>query len=297
MLKKSLDKVFRGWWIVLTCALITSYGAGTFHYGFGVFVHPLVSEMAWSMALVSGAFSLYRLESGAMAPLAGFLVDRVGPKALVMIGAGLMGTGYICLSQVHNALFFYLSLLILSVGFGFSTANIIGSSLISKWFIRKRGKAIGLYFSLSELAGFIVPIMSFFVIRYGWRATLLVLGPVTWLVVIPLATVLRRKPEEQGLLPDGEVVNDTGNASDLLPKGVPKEVDSSVGSAMHTPSFWIFAICFSKLLGTVLSFTLRIPLLLGCVRIKKSSLHSMLGRCAINFDVFAKRNCKSLQRF
>ena len=91
-------KVFWGWWIVVVCSSISLYGAGVFHYGFGVLVKPIVSELGWSMALASGAFSLYRLESGALAPLAGFLVDRIGPRRVVTLGAILMGTGYICLS-------------------------------------------------------------------------------------------------------------------------------------------------------------------------------------------------------
>lgn len=245
MFKETLQKVFWGWWIVLTCALISAYGSGIFHYGFSVFVYPIVSELGWSMALVSGAFSLYRLESGAVAPLAGFLIDRIGPKKLVMIGATLMGTGYLCLSQVRTVLPFYISFMIISMGFGFSTANIVGSSLISKWFIRKRGKALGLYFALMGLGGLLVPVLSHLVILYGWRTTLFILGPVTWLVVLPLAFVLRRKPEEQGLLPDGELSTDTREASDLSPSIGTKEVNFSVLKAMHTPSYWLLALCFS----------------------------------------------------
>ena len=138
MLKKTLQNVYPGWWMALTCALISFYGLGTFHYGFSVFVHPIVTELGWSMALVSGAFSLYRLESGVAAPLAGYLLDKIGPKKVVALGALLMGSGYMFLSQVRSILPFYLSFLIISTGFGFSTSSIIGSAMISKWFIRNR---------------------------------------------------------------------------------------------------------------------------------------------------------------
>ncbi|MDI7259656.1 MAG: MFS transporter [Thermodesulfobacteriota bacterium] len=245
MFKESLQKVFWGWWIVLTCALISLYGSGIFHYGFSVFVHPIVSEMGWSMALVSGAFSLYRLESGLLAPLAGFLVDRIGPKKVVMVGAILMGTGYICLSQVKTVLPFYISFMIISMGFAFGTANIVGSSLISKWFIRKRGKALGLYFGLMGLGGLLVPVLSHLVILYGWRTTLFILGPVTWLVVLPFAFVLRRKPEEHGLLPDGGLSTDTRDGIKLSHSTGTQEVNFSVLKAMHTPSYWLLALCFS----------------------------------------------------
>ena len=107
MMKDTLQKVFWGWWVIGVCSLVSLYGAGTLHYGFGVLVKPIVSELGWSMALASGAFSLYRLESGAMAPLAGFLVDRMGPRKVVTPGAILMGTGYICLSEAKTVLPFF----------------------------------------------------------------------------------------------------------------------------------------------------------------------------------------------
>lgn len=245
MLKEKLQKVFWGWWIVAACALTTLYGAGTFHYGFTVFVNPIVSELGWSMALVSGAFSLYRLESGVAAPLAGFLVDRIGPRRVVILGASLMGAGYICLSQVRTILPFYISFLVISLGFGFSTGQIVATSLISKWFIRKRGKALGLYFGLMGLSGLLIPVLSHLVVLYGWRTTVFILGPCTWLVVFPVTIILRRKPEEWGLLPDGESSTEARDTSDHSPSAGIKEVNFSLRTAMHAPSYWLLAVCFS----------------------------------------------------
>ena len=87
--------MFYGWWIVLSCSLLTFYVAGAFHYGFSAFVNPIANELGWSMTLISGAFSLYRLEAGVAAPLVGFLLDRIGPRKLVMSGAIVMGVGFI----------------------------------------------------------------------------------------------------------------------------------------------------------------------------------------------------------
>jgi len=258
MLKNNLQKVFWGWWLVLICAVITLYGAGVFHYGFSVFVHPIVSELGWSMTLVSGAFSLYRLESGIMAPLAGYLLDRIGPQKVVILGAVLMGSGYICLSQIETILPFYLSCLIISVGFGFSTGQIIGTSLISKWFIAKRGKAFGIYFSLVGLGGLLVPILSHFIILYGWRTILFYLGPITWLVVIPLAFLLKRKPEDYGLLPDG-YLSDHHQASPLISsEAKPEEVSFSLQKAVSTPAYWLLAICFSIFQLTISSIFIHL---------------------------------------
>ncbi len=300
MIKDSVQKVFWGWWIVGVCSLVSLYGVGTFHYGFGVLVKPIVSELGWSMVLASGAFSLYRLDSGIMAPLAGYLVDRIGPRKVVTLGAILMGTGYICLSQVRTVLPFYLSFLIISTGFGFSTSNIVGTTLISKWFIRKRGKAIGLYFGLQGIGGFLVPIIAHLVILYGWRTFVLILGPVTWLIVLPFTPVLRRRPEEHGLLPDGGSFAETPEIPSMASSMEPREINFSVKEAISTPSYWLLAVCFSAFQMTNSAiFVHLVPYLLSVgfeVRraafvVSSITAGAILGRMGFGWvsDVFGKR--------
>jgi len=263
MLKNNLPNLYYGWWTVIICALITSYGAGTFHYGFSVFVHPIVNELGWSMALVSGAFSLYRLESGVAAPLAGYLVDRIGAKKVISLGAALMGTGYICLSQVNTILPFYLSCLIISIGFGLSTGQVIGTTLISKWFVRKRGKALGLYFSIAGLSGFLVPVLSQLIHLFGWRSTLVILGPLTLLVVLPLALCLKHKPEEHGLLPDGDLAANDQNVSHTASGQGGGDVGFSFFEAARTPAYWLLAVCLSLFQMTMSSvFVHLVPYLI-----------------------------------
>jgi len=263
MLKKTFQKVFSGWWMVLTCALISAYGAGTFHYGFSVFVHPIVTELGWDMALVSGAFSLYRLEAGVAAPLAGYLVDRMGARKLISLGTVLMGIGYIGLSQVKTVLPFYLACLTISIGFGFSTSQVVGTSLISKWFIKKRGKALGLYFSIFGLGGLLVPILSQMVYLFGWRSTLLFLGPLTWLVVLPLVLLLKNRPEEHGLRPDGEIsICPRGPSSGAAPAAA-VEVSFTFLKAMRTPSYGLLVVCLSLFQMTMSSiFVHLVPCLI-----------------------------------
>ena len=103
--------IFYGWWIVIACSILTFYGAGMFFYGFTVFVHPMAKELGWSMALISGAFSLYRLESGIGAPLAGFMLDRIGPRILILAGGLIWGAGFIYLSHVRTVIDFYVAFL------------------------------------------------------------------------------------------------------------------------------------------------------------------------------------------
>ena len=287
MIKKTIQNVYWGWWMVLTCALISSYGLGTFHYGFSVFVLPIVTELGWSMALVSGAFSLYRLESGIAAPLAGYLVDRIGAKKVVFLGAILMGTGYICLSQVKTILPFYLFCLIISTGFGFSTSSIIGSALISKWFIRKRGKALGLFFSIGGLSGFLVPILSQLIFLYGWRFTVFILGPLTWLVVLPLALLLKRKPEDHGLLPDGDLPSYHQDISVGSSTGAVRDISFSFLKAIRTPSYWLLAICISLFQMTMSSIFVHLVPYLITVGFE-ARLAAVVVTCVIAASIFGR---------
>lgn len=179
-------KIFYGWRIVLVCSLLSFYGAGFFHFGFSAFVVPMINELGWSMTLVSGAFSLYRLEAGLAAPVTGFLLDRIGCKIVVVSGAVMMGLGFTYLSRVHTVVPFYIAFILISMGFSFIAGSAMGAPLIGKWFIRKRGKAIGLYTAALGVGGVLVPLLSQMIVSYGWRSTLVIMGIFTWVFIPPL---------------------------------------------------------------------------------------------------------------
>jgi MFS family permease len=234
--------IFYGWWIVLVLSIVSAYGAGIFYYGFSTFVKPIVKEMAWSMTVVSGAFSIYRLEAGIAAPIVGYLLDRIGPRKLVFAGGLVMGGGFIYLSYVNTVLPFYAAIMIISFGYSAFSGG-IGNPLVGKWFVKKRGNAIGIYAASRGLAGLIVPGVAYLIVHYGWRSTLLIIGPLTWLIVLPSSFFLKHSPEQYGLLPDGEpsatVVNDT----DRIGKTVKvAEVDFSLRKSMATSAFWILTV-------------------------------------------------------
>ena len=286
--------------MVLACSLLSFYGAGTFHYGFGAFVQPVASELVWSMALISGAFSLYRLEAGVAAPLVGFLLDRIGPRKLVMSGAIVMGAGFICLSQVKAVLPFYIAVIVISLGFSFTSGTAVGAPLIGKWFVKKRGKVLGFYTSALGLGGLLVPVLSHLITVYGWRRTLLIIGPFTWLVGLPLSFVLKHKPEEHGLLPDGEASEHVENTLDSPEAAGVTEVDFSVRNAMLTPAFWLLTLCYFIFQMTMAAiFVHLIPYLitvgiearLAALALTFVTLISVLGRMGFGWlgDLFSRK--------
>ena len=197
-------RIFCGWWIVLIRSYYAIYAAGIFYSGFSTFVKPVAMELGWSMAMVSGAFSLYRLEAGVASPIVGFLLVRIGPVKVVWAGALLMGGGFIYLSRVSTILPFYMAVFIISFGWSGFAGIGMGNPLIGKWFVKMRGTALGIYGAARGLSGLLVPVVTYLIVQYGWRTALLILGPLTWLLVLPTAFMLKHSPERYGLLPDGD---------------------------------------------------------------------------------------------
>lgn len=284
---KADEKIYYGWWIVAACSFLTFYGAGTFFYGFTVFVHPMIEDLGWGMALISGAFSLYRLESGVAAPLAGFLIDRMGPRYLVMAGGLIWGSGFIYLSHITSVFHFYLSFFVISFGWTFASGTTVPSAMIAKWFIRKRGRAIGIFVAASGLSGMLVPVLSYMITHYGWQRTLLMIGILTWLVVTPISITLRSKPEDYGLYPDGKPPEQTPEV--LKNNGATEygEVNFSIKKALCTPAFLLLSLTFWSFQVTMSSvFVHLVPHLItagigekaASMAVMFTTLCSVLGR-------------------
>jgi MFS family permease len=238
------EKVFYGWWIVLVVSILSTYGSGIFYYGFSTFVKPVVNELAWSMTMVSGAFSIYRLEAGIAAPIIGYLLDRFGAEKLVFAGGLVMGLGFIVLSRVDTVLPFYAAIVCISFGWSAFAGASVGNPLVGKWFVKKRGTAIGIYGVARGLAGLLVPVVAYLIAQYGWRLALVILGVLTWLIVLPLSFLLRNSPEDYGLLPDGGFSGkDTDEEGRTATAAAAREADFSLPQAMGTSAFWILTAC------------------------------------------------------
>ncbi len=282
-------RIFYGWWIVLITSIFSIYGGGVFYYGFSTFVKPVAEELAWSMAVVSGGFSVYRLEAGIAAPIVGYLLDRIGPQKLVFAGGLITGGGFIYLSYVNTILPFYVAIIIISFGWSAFSGIAVGTPLVGKWFVKKRGSALGIYATARGVSGLLVPLVAYMIVHYGWRSALFILGPVTWVIVLPLSFFLKNSPEQCGLLPDGEL--STPNFHDACQTtkmaNAKTEVNFSLRKSMGTSAFWVLTIClFTHQITQAAVFVHLIPYLvdLGINSTSAASavsfiaLTSMVGR-------------------
>ncbi len=233
--------IFYGWWIVAANAAIAFYQAGTYFYGFGAFINPLKQSFGWSYAQISLAFSLRSAETGPIAPLTGYMVDRLGARPVALIGISVMGLGFFLLSQTNSLAVFYITYLVLALG-----ASLCGSVLpmtnIANWFIRKRGRAFGFFTAGAGMSGLLVPVVTWLLGVYHWRTVLIMIGGGTWLVGLPLALVLRHRPEKYGLHPDGE---EPHYEAETLGSALGQEVEGlSVRQALKDRSFWLLTVAF-----------------------------------------------------
>ncbi len=203
-LRVPMPRLFYGWWVVLALVLIAYYTEATTYYGFGLFFNPIRGEFGWTAATTALAFSLSRLVAAVGAAPVGYFVYRFGPRALLLTGSVAVGLGFLLLSRIDSLLGFYASFLIVSAAFSFSMGPAVRTVTVVNWFIRKRGKALGLLAVGAGLTGTLAPLLAWLIQHHGWRGALVIVGVGTWIICLPLSVVVRHRPEKYGLLPDGD---------------------------------------------------------------------------------------------
>lgn len=233
--------LYYGWVIVLACGLMFVWGGGVFYYGFTAFFNPIVREFGWSRALTSMAFSLQSVESSLLAPLAGILADRWGPRRLLLAGVAIAGLGLLLLSLTNSLRLFYIAFLVAALGFmiGFGLVSYVA---VANWFQAKRGRAMALLAAGYGLSGVLAPLLVWLITSLGWRQTLIILGLGTWAIGLPLAALVRNRPESSGRLPDGQPQPQNDPAAVVKTAKAPKSEGLSVGESLRASAFWLLAL-------------------------------------------------------
>lgn len=244
---------------------ITAYGSGVFQYAFGIFFKPISGEFGWSRAATAGAFSMSNLEGGIEGVVVGPLIDRLGPRKVIVAGTILMSLGLLLLSRIDSLLAFYVAYVLL-MGIGYNAAfHDATIAAVANWFVRKRTLALGVLTCAFGLGGTIMaPITAWLLGQLGWRTTAAVLGIGIAAVCLPLAMVVRHKPERYGRLPDGDpsVPVDSLAGPALARQSVTGERDFTVREAMRTIVFWQLAVGFGlRTFGAGSVIVHQVPLL------------------------------------
>ncbi len=297
------DGVFYGWWIVAGGSVLTAMGAGLNFYGFSAFFLPLSVEFGWSRSALSGVFALARLEGGFLGPVEGFLIDKYGPRKMMFIGIPLMGLGFVLLAGVNSLLALYL-VYILTITLGGSLGTFApATAAVANWFFRKRSRALGFVMSGVGIGGaLLLPVLGWWISVHGWRSAAIASGILILTAGLPLAMVMRHRPEDYGLLPDGSGVSNTVPGTS---RGTsrPRPVSGpEIGGlqSLKTTQFWFLGASLSLRAIVTTGFTIHFVAMMvdrGFTFVVASSLLgavalvSLLGRIGVSWlgDFIDKR--------
>jgi len=202
--------------------------------------------------MTAGAASLRSVEGGVAGPVVGWAVDKYGARKVIIVGALISGLGFSLMSLVNSLLGFYLIYgILLSVGMS-AMLYLPAFTVIAKWFRRKMSLANAVLAVGAGLGGLIcVPTVALLIKHFGWRFAFLAIGIIIWVVVIPLAMVVRESPEEMGLRPDGDpplpdktVETETKQEMTKETSTSAPDVEYTLKQAVASSAFWLMCVAF-----------------------------------------------------
>jgi len=243
--------IFYGYWIVAAGSIVAAVNGALYFYGFGAFFKFIIDELGTSRAVMSGAFSLARLEGGLIGPIEGWLIDKFGPRKVMFVGIPMLAAGFFLMSAVNSIIMFYaVFVLLLSLGSAFSSVAPV-STAVANWFNRKRSAMLGITLAGVGAGSAIVPVVTLLITYLGWRQALVVLGFVILIIGFPVAALVRHKPEQYGYYPDNEEPEPASPPadSDSAHSTVADEEGLTAKEALRTSAFWFMAFAFSLRVG------------------------------------------------
>jgi MFS family permease len=245
----SSSRIYYGWWIVLATFLNLFFVVGIIFYGFPVFYPYFVESLGFTRAQVTQGFFLGFLLAGLpFGVLVGTLIDRIGARFVILVGVGLVGLPLLLMGWMTR--FWQFEILCIVEVLGYVLAGPIPNQvLISRWFSRRRGRAMGYAYLGLGLGGVAAPLLiNYLAHTLGWRLALQLLGTVILVVLFPVAVwITRSGPEELGIR------SEPGAEPELMQKNLSLPSPSSIGvaQAARSTSFWLILAGSTLVIGTI----------------------------------------------
>ncbi|BAT60709.1 putative MFS-type transporter YhjX [Variibacter gotjawalensis] len=232
-------------WIVVAVTFVTMGIGVNARTAFSLLFSPIVDEFNWQRGVTAGAFSFGFVVSGILSPVIGRIMDRYGPRAVMELGVVLMGAGLLLAPLTTQPWHLYATIGVL-VGGGSVCLGYSGQSLfLPNWFVRKRGLAVGIAFAGVGVGSItLLPWFQHMIGSIGWRNACVVLGLIVLVVLAPINFLLRKRPEDMGLYPDGDGAPVAGVK--VQSNVVDQEwaaIDWTLARAVKTARFWWLALC------------------------------------------------------
>jgi MFS family permease len=267
---------FFGWWVSTTAATMFAIQSAAWGATFGAYLLQFQDDFGWSKLAISTAYSVSHVVSGMIAPGQGWMIDRFGSRFVMRVGVLMLGVGFILLSQVNSLWLFYA--IVLMIGLGVNLAGFITlNTAVANWFIRKRALALGISSTGIGIGGLLAPLITWSLVNHGWRPTAFWTGIAVMLIAFPLSNLLRQRPQDHGMLPDGARPGPDGEAPRPLPKSV-TTVDFTVREALRDRSFWLVSVGHGMALVSVFAVMVHlVPLLVEAHDWSETSAQAMFA--------------------
>jgi MFS family permease len=235
-------KLFYGWRMVGAACGIQFLLAAFLTQALGLYIAVLSDEMGWSKTTLSGAAALQSVEAAIIGPVLGWMMDRMGPQKMIRWGMVLFAAGLLLLSQVDSVGSFYASAILMAIGASLGGYFPLSVALV-QWFEKFRARALSIMSLGLAMGGLVVPLMAWSMQQWGWRATAAGSGVLVLLTGLPMAGIIRRRPEDHGEHVDG--IDPAHAAAANLAEGrapAPAQIEFTVAQALRTRAFWMLAI-------------------------------------------------------
>ncbi|MFN8533575.1 MAG: MFS transporter [Dehalococcoidia bacterium] len=234
-------RIHPAWWVALAAGTVYFVQGGLGSYAIGVLLPVWVAQEGWSRTAISTGYAMTTLVPGLAGVWVGRWTDQHGSRGIIVAGALITGLSYLLLAGATSLTLFFLVFALGAVGrSGMSQVPV--SAAVARWFVDKRGLAMGLAVSGISLAGVVlVPVVSWMIGTFGWRVSVAALGVGLWLLVIPMVWwAMRGAPHDLGVEPYG-----AGRPASVRRMRRAQPAATSLSAAMAGPAFWLLAIALT----------------------------------------------------
>ena len=214
MLAKLFPKIYEGWIVIFSQAVVTTFVGGAFFYGFGAVFNPIVDEFGWSVAFVSFAFALRSEAGGLVAPIIGVMIDNIGARIVILGGIVCVISGVLLISFMNSQVEFIIAVILIALGIS-AASGPVGTVAATTWFEKRRAKALAFLSIGGAGAGMMALPVAWLVDEFGWRLALRITAIIVFFIGSFLGTAIRLRPLDHHQPLDGIQEN---NINELMNK-------------------------------------------------------------------------------
>jgi MFS family permease len=273
-------EIFYGW-VMVAVTVVVLIGATGVRSASGVMILPMQGEMGWSLSTLSAAASIGLLIFGLTAPFSGALMDRFGPRKMVLLGLGLLGVSLVASARMVQQwqLFLFWGILA-GIGSGL-IGTVLGATVAARWFVAQRGLVTGIFGAAGSAGQLIfLPLLMQLVLSVGWRTTIIIMAVIMAVLIIPVFLLLRDDPADIGVRPLGVSLETPIVAAPPAPGML-----ATMQDAIRTQEFWLLAgtffVCGFTSAGLIGTHLIPYAVDCGIAEITAAGMLALMG--AMNF--------------